>query len=83
MDPSNVSAVIILIGGIAGIVLIKAVGRFLIQQAKKTENVLDDIILSSIGKPLILFLIISTLYFSLAASTVIPLIMTGFWIVSI
>jgi len=72
MDPSNVSAVIILIGGIAGIVLIKAVGRFLIQQAKKTENVLDDIILSSIGKPLILFLIISTLYFSLAASTVIP-----------
>jgi len=72
MEPSNISALIILIGGICGIVLIKAVGKYLRSQAKKTESVLDDIILTSIGKPLILFLIIITIYSSLATSTLIP-----------
>lgn len=72
MEASNLTALIILVTGIAGIILIKAVGSFLKAQAKKTEQVIDDIIISSIGKPLMLFLVIITIYFSLATSTLIP-----------
>jgi len=72
MEPSNILALIILICGIIGIIIIKAVGNLLKSRAKRTESVIDDIILSSIGKPLILFLIIITVYSTLATSTLIP-----------
>jgi small-conductance mechanosensitive channel len=72
MEPSNISALIILISGIIGIIFIMAVGNLLRSRAKRTESVIDDIILSSIGKPLILFLVIITIYSSLAISTLIP-----------
>ena len=72
MEPSNILALIILISGIIGIIIIKAVGNLLKSRAKRTESVIDDIILSSIGKPLILFLIIITVYSTLATSTLIP-----------
>ncbi len=72
MEPSNILALIILISGIIGIIIIKAVGNLLKSRAKRTETVIDDIILSSIGKPLILFLIIITIYSTLATSTLIP-----------
>lgn len=72
MEPSNISALFILISGIIGIIFIMAVGNLLRSRAKRTESVIDDIILSSIGKPLILFLVIITIYSSLAISTLIP-----------
>ncbi|MDD3573709.1 mechanosensitive ion channel family protein [Methanospirillum sp.] len=72
MESSNFLALIILVSGIIGIILIKAFGKFLKSQAKKTESVIDDIIIASFGKPLMLFLLIITIYFSLAASTFIP-----------
>jgi MscS family membrane protein len=72
MNPSNISAIIIFISGIVGILLVISVGNWLKTRAKKTESFLDDIILTSIGKPLIFFLIIATLYFSLSTSTLIP-----------
>ena len=72
MESSNFLAFIILVSGLIGIILIKAVGKFLKSQAKKTESLIDDIIIASFGKPLMLFLLIITIYSFLAASTFIP-----------
>lgn len=72
MDPTNISAIIIFIFGIISIFLVISVGNWLQARVQKTKGVLDDIILTSIGKPLILFLIIATIYYSLSYSTLIP-----------
>lgn len=72
MDPGNISALIIFIGGIAAVLVVMTAGRWLRQRAQCTEGRLDDIILSAVGTPLVFFLVIATLYYSLSMSTVIP-----------
>ena len=72
MDSADLSALIVLIGGIIGILLVIVVGRWLKKKALKTSTLIDDIIISAIAKPLILSLIIATLYYSLSLSTIVP-----------
>ncbi|MGV8110672.1 mechanosensitive ion channel family protein [Methanospirillum sp.] len=72
MDPANVHALIIFISGMTCVLLITLIGKYLKKIGKKTETAIDDIIVSSIGKPLIFSLCIATGYYSLFISTIIP-----------
>jgi len=72
MNSVDISAIIVLITGIVFIGIVMAAGKWLKQKASKTSTQIDDIIISAIGKPLILILIIVTLYFSLSMSTIVP-----------
>ncbi|MDD1725031.1 MAG: mechanosensitive ion channel [Methanospirillum sp.] len=72
MDPANISALTIFIGGIAGVLMVMTAGRWLRQRAHRTEGRIDDIILSAVGTPLVFFLVIATIYYSLSMSTIIP-----------
>ena len=72
MDPAHLSALIIFICGMTCVLLVKIIGMHLKKKAAASESLLDDIILSSFGKPLIFFLIIVTVYYTLSVSLVIP-----------
>jgi MscS family membrane protein len=72
MDSADISALTILIIGIVSVGIIVVVGRWLKQEASKTSTLIDDIVITAIGKPLILILIIVTLYYSLSMSTILP-----------
>jgi len=72
MDPAHFSALIIFICGMTCVLLVKIIGMHLKKKAAASESLIDDIIVSSFGKPLVFFLIIVTVYYTLSVSLVIP-----------
>lgn len=72
MLSENFCALLILIIGFMLTLIVIASGRWLKKRAKKTSSRLDDIILSAVGKPLILSIAVITIYSSLSTCTLIP-----------
>lgn len=72
MNPANFSALVIFICGMIGVLFVVIIGHHLKKRAKSTDSHFDDIIISSIGKPLVFFLFIATIYYTLLVSSIIP-----------
>ncbi|TAJ43905.1 mechanosensitive ion channel family protein [Methanofollis fontis] len=65
-------ALLLLFIGLFGSIALYWIYRWLLKRADSTESKLDDIMLAAIGKPLIIAVVVITLYFSVVFSGLIP-----------
>jgi small-conductance mechanosensitive channel len=65
-------AVLLLFAGLIGSVVLYWVYHWLLKRAEKTESKIDDILVAATGKPLIITILVVTVYLAIVSSGIIP-----------
>lgn len=65
-------AVLLLFAGLTGSVVLYCIYHWLVKRAEKTESKIDDILVAATGKPLIITVLVVTVYLAVVSSGLIP-----------